>query len=184
MEVFALILFLAVLLYGALVIMEEKKAFRENARSCKLGPFSFAVPSWWKQTPVDDGKVIFTSSDWQGTFHLLPPEGSELKDELTQKVHAQQIVFDEDATIHHPPFKKNSLRGSRIEGTATENEETRIYFDAFLMECLRTQRRLYGQSKSPVLSGPREGPWFEECFNNCCSVPLVEKPEEKSSEFS
>ena len=184
MEILVLIIFLALLLYCAIVIMEEKKAFRENAISCNLTPFHFLVPSWWKYNPRGEEKILFTNSDWQGTFHRLPPDEQDLQESLAWKVQAQQIIFDKDSTIHHPLVTMDSIRTARIEGTATEKEDTRIYFDVFLVECLKTRQRLYGESKSPVLSGPREGPWFEECLNNCCSVPLVEKLEKKNSEFS
>ena len=184
MEIIALILFLAALLYSAIVIIEEKKAVRENARSCQLPPFRFSIPSWWKRTPEGEKKILFTSSDWQGIFHLLPPEEQSLEESLAQKIQGQQVVFDGDTIIRHPMATNQSLRMARIEGTATEKGETRLYVDAFLAECQETQQRLYGESKSPVLSGSREGPWFEECLNNCYSIPLGEKPEGRNNGFS
>ena len=172
MEIAILILVLMALTYTAIVVAEEKRAWRENARLLQLGRFRFPVPSWWKQTPLKQEKVTFTGSNWQGMFRLLPPNQQSLQKSLAGEIAAQQIVFDPDSTLHHLPTSKKFVRRVRMEGTATEKEENRIYFDAFLLECPQTGQRLYGESKSSVLSGPLEGPWFEECLNNCYAVPL------------
>ena len=185
METIALALFLLALLYAALVVAEEKRAYRENARSFQLGRFCFSTPSWWKALPRGADKIQFTSSsDWRGTFRTLPPNQQELQKSLAQQIKRQDIVFDPDSTSTHSPILKKTVRLFRMEGTATEREEHRIYFDAFLVECLKTGQRLYGESKSSVLSGPLEGPWFEECFNSCFAVLPDGKREERSSEFS
>ena len=182
MEIVTLVLFLTALLYTAIVIAEEKRAWRENARLFRLGRFHFPTPSWWKGVRQGDGKIFFTSSGWQGVFRTLPPSGQDLQESLLGKIKRRGIVFDEGSSLHHPPTIKKSVRSARIEGTATEDEDTRIYFDAFLLECLKTKERLYGESKSSVLSGSLEEPWFEESLNNCCAVPPDGKPGEKNSE--
>ena len=183
MEIIALGIFLLLLLYTAIVIIEEKRAWRENLRLRRLGPFEFPVPSWWKESPGEKDAILFTTSGWRGTFRLLPPTEQNLRESLLGQINNQKIIFDEDATILHPSVLKKSTRTVRIEGTATEGEDTRIYFDAFLSEYPKTGQRLYGESKSSILGGPLENPWFEESLNNCCAAySLVGKREEKNSE--
>ena len=182
MEIVGLVLFLSVLAYTAIVIAEEKRAYRENIRPYQIGGFCFPTPPWWKNISQGREKTLFTASDWRGIFQLLPPNKKTLQKSLAQRIECQEIVFDADTALYHPPLIKQSVQISRMEGIATEKEEKRIYFDAFLMECLNTGQRLYGESKSPILSGPLEGPWFEECLNNCYAVHPVEKREKKNNE--
>ena len=183
MEIVVIILFLSALIYTAIVIAEEKRACQENARLFELRCFHFSTPSWWKNTSKEKGKILFTSSNWQGIFHALPPDRQNLQKSLNQRIERQQIALDPDTTLYHPLAVKESVKISRIEGTATEKEDTRIYLDAFMIECLKTGQRLYGESKSSILGGSMEGPWFEECLNSCYATLPAGKREEKNNEF-
>ena len=180
MEIIGLILLLSALLYTAIVVAEEKKAWRENTRPFQLGRFHLSTPSWWKGTSYNEKKILFTSSGWRGIFLLLPPDRQTLQTNLIRRIRHQQIVFDPDTVLQHPPLVRDSVRMYRIEGTATEQEDTRIYLDAFLAECLETGQRLYGESKSSILAGSIEGPWFEECFNSCYAILPSGKQEGKN----
>ena len=49
----------------------------------------------------------------------------------------------------------------RLEGTATADRAERLYYDAFLIRNLKTGSFLYAESKSSILNGLVEGPYFE-----------------------
>ena len=184
MEIILLILFLSALIYTAIVIAEEKRAYRENARSFRLGCFHFSTPPWWNVQSHGKEKILFTtSSGWGGTFLALPPHRETLRQGLARHVGQQQIVFDDPKVSNPSPVVTESVQILRMEGTATEKEETRIYLDIFLMECLKTGQRLYGESKSSVLGGTLEGPWFEECLNSCYAILPDEKQGVKNNGF-
>ena len=50
----------------------------------------------------------------------------------------------------------------RLEGTATQEQTERLYYDAFLVREIKSGHYLYAESKSSILNGLVEGPYFEE----------------------
>ena len=162
LPILALILFLALLAYTAVVIIEEKRAYRENSCNISIGPFSLPIPSWWKSR----GEGEYTHSHWRGLFRFIPFLPPLNGRELWALVQDKKIVFDEEKekilSLSSHPQKRMEI--VRLEGLATEDECQRVYLQVFLARCQKTGQTLYGEGKSPPLEGLVEGPYFEECI--------------------
>ena len=68
--------------------------------------------------------------------------------------------------MEKPQAISPSIQAVHLEGSATEEEGEgeRIYFDAYLVHHPEKKCVLYAESKSTILNGPVEGPYFEECL--------------------
>jgi hypothetical protein len=176
LEWLAFFLLMALGLYTMRVIKNEKKSYLENAKSISFKKFKLLVPNWWGEVPSSDSnEIIFkrldTRYDWEARF-IWNEEKTNLDiiELFKEKIHARQILFDEDSSVVHNPsdFQTKDLIASnefemvRIEGTATAEKSERLYYDAFLIRELSTGHYLYAESKSSVLNGLVEGPYFEE----------------------
>lgn len=161
-----LFLILIGLAYAAWVIKKEKKTFLENPISYKIGPFLLYVPKWW--SPINDEKnqLLFerkdTKYEWVANFTLIrkPSDFINLDRLLIDFVKEKKILFDPESTDIN--FKKNlnDLELIEVGGTATQDEIERIYYEiAFLKS---NKYILICESKSSVLNGAVEGPYFEE----------------------
>ncbi len=176
LEWLAFFLLMALGLYTMRVIKNEKKNYLENAKTISFKKFKLLVPSWWGEVPsTDTNELIFkrldTRYDWEARFIWNEEKTNlDISELFKEKIHARQILFDEDSSVIHNPsdFQKKDLIASnefemvRIEGTATAERSERLYYDAFLIRELSTGHYLYAESKSSVLNGLVEGPYFEE----------------------
>ncbi|MBC7428708.1 MAG: hypothetical protein H7336_08870 [Bacteriovorax sp.] len=162
--------------YTMRVIKNEKRNYLENAQEIIFKNFKLQTPRWWTLIPADnENEITFkrtdTRYDWEARF-IWNEQKSELNlIELFQsKIHARHILFDEEASVIHNPsdFQEKDLIKSgrfemvRLEGTATADRMDRLYYDAFLIRELATGHYLYAESKSSILNGLVEGPYFEE----------------------
>lgn len=164
------------LAYTALVIKREKQDFLRRARRFSVHDFQLSVPPWWTLTaPLAPHRLEFertdTHYDWKAVFEWRPLQEHELNtaisDDFVAYIQAMHILFDEEASIIHPqthPLQKQvpGLEAVRIEGTATQNNEKRLYFDALLLKDHDRKGHLLCYSRSSVLNGAIEGPYFEE----------------------
>ncbi|MGZ3789718.1 MAG: hypothetical protein ACXVLQ_14410 [Bacteriovorax sp.] len=176
LEWIALILLLGFGIYTMRIIKNEKKTYIKNAREIRFKLFKLFVPSWWGEIPTDsDNELCFkrldTRYDWEARFIWNPQAlNMDLIELFKSLIHARNILFDEETSIIYNPsdFKVGALINSgrfemvRLEGTATEDRQERLYYDAFLVRELATGATLYAESKSSVLNGLIEGPYFEE----------------------
>ena len=86
----------------------------------------------------------------------------------------KNIVFDSDTSviknpsdfIGHQIFKDIEADMIRVEGTATQELQHRIYYDAFLIRDKVPKGFLFCESRSSILNGMLEGPFFEEVLLN------------------
>jgi hypothetical protein len=173
------ITFIALLIFGIYtmwIIKNEKNKYLKDARVVSFKNFKMLIPAWWSDVSEDmKDTLIFkrldTRYDWQASFHWIeensPKDIIELfKDKITER----KILFDEETSIIYNPsdFKNSPLTQSglfeivRLEGTATEDKSERLYYDAFLVRQKSNGHYLFAQSKSSVLNGLVEGPYFEE----------------------
>lgn len=163
-------------IYTAFVIKNEKSQYIKNAKKINFFEFSLFIPHWWGLVETNSDQTIAfkrldTRYDWQATFSWFP-QGSD-KDIIElykEHINERKILFDEENAIIHNPhsFIENDIIKSghyemvRLEGTATEDRSERLYYDAFLIRNLKTKAYMYAESKSSVLNGLVEGPYFEE----------------------
>ena len=158
------------------IIKNEKLSYLKNGRPIEFKKFRFLVPKWWGEVPShSENELIFkrldTKYEWVATFTWTSEENFEDLIELF-KAHIvkRKILFDEDSSIIYNPtdFKEGALILSglyeivRVEGTATEDSQERLYYDAFLIREKKSGSYLYAESKSSVLNGLVEGPYFED----------------------
>ncbi len=176
LEWLAFFLLMALGVYTMRVIKNEKKNYLENAKKINFKKFQLLVPQWWGEVKTDsDNELLFkrldTRYDWEAKF-IWSEVSSDLDiiELFKVKIHARKILFDEDSSVIHNPsdFQKKDLIASkefemvRIEGMATADRSERLYYDAFLIRELSTGHYLYAESRSSVLNGLVEGPYFEE----------------------
>lgn len=173
---FVLIALLA-LAYTMKAIKKEKEIFIDNAVMVEFGPYTLQVPSWWSITQQNENYLRFERSDtrydWFAIFKLSELEESSLSivEEFTSEIHDRKLLFDSDAGIIHEPdsMKCHALENAevaRVEGTATQDGVERIYYDALLARDHDLNKRLWAESRSSVLNGLVEGPYFEYVIQN------------------
>ncbi|WP_127718007.1 hypothetical protein [Halobacteriovorax sp. HLS] len=176
-------IFLGIILfaiYTMIAIREEKEAYVENAVEFEMKNFIFFIPSWWTRTSADEDenyasfKRADTHYDWKAELQWFD-EDSELEklsieEILINKLKDLKLMFDpEESHAGVPavfeeflPYKEGRIDIIHIEGTATEDMSERVYFDAYLIKDLINNSYLLAKSRSSILNGAVEGPYFEE----------------------
>ena len=173
-SILVLVSFLGVLLYTAIVIKEEREAYRENAQTFSLRSLLFSFPSWWKESLKTDKLLRFEKGDWFAQFSSFPYSSLSGVEAVREIIRDRELVFDGKGTDigtpydlkDRPEIKDGTLEIVRIEGTATQYGETRVYYDIFLFKDHRNNQCILCESQSSVLSGMVEGPYFEEVVKN------------------
>lgn len=166
------------LIYTMFVIKNEKNTFLETAVLRSFKHFDLLIPSWWTQTLDEENAIAFertdTRYDWKATFTWLQFTEKDLElsleDKFKELIQDRKILFDLDTGailnpsdfLSHPASQKEGISMLRIEGTASEDEVDRVYFDAFILKDEQAQGYLFCESRSSVLNGLVEGPYFEE----------------------
>ncbi len=171
-----LILVLLFGVYTMRVIKKEKENFLKDAVEIHFFQFKLFVPRWWTLFEnLAEKQISFKRTDtryeWQATFYL---KNSDLNlavvDLFKKEISDRKILFDEDTSIIYNPTdfsgsplsQNNQYEMVRLEGTATEDKSERLYFDAYLVRNITNGEYLFAESKSSVLNGLVEGPYFEE----------------------
>lgn len=175
-EWLSLFLILGLGVYTMRVIKNEKKVYIENAREIHFKLFKLFIPSWWGDVATDNSdelcfKRLDTRYEWVARFHWKAQSNQiDLIELFKEQIHARKILFDEDTSIIYNPsdFKTGPLISTgkfemvRLEGTATADSQERLYYDAFMVREISTGAYLYAESRSSVLNGLVEGPYFEQ----------------------
>lgn len=186
-EWIAFFLLMGLGIYTMRVIKNEKKNYLENAQDILFKEFKLITPRWW--SVVDSGseeellfKRLDTRYEWEARFIWCTiPDQKNIIELFKEKIHARNILFDEENSVIHNPsdFREKDLIKSglyemvRLEGTATEDRSERLYYDAFLIRNLKSGQYMYAESKSSILNGLVEGPYFEEVM---LRLTLVDHP--------
>ena len=175
-EWLAFILLIGLGVYTMKVIKNEKKVYLENAVEVDFFQFKLLTPTWWSLVDSEKKDVICfkrldTRYDWEARFHWITEKKDiNIIELFKEKIAERKILFDEENSVIHNPtdFREKDLIKSglfemvRLEGTATLDRSERLYYDAFLVRELNTGHYLYAESKSSILNGLVEGPYFEE----------------------
>ncbi len=128
-----------------------------------------------------------TRYDWRGKFLLSNQadvilknypgnaEVTTLENFFIAYCQFEHIEFDSDVAImqntKNPHFKLYALATSspqsdfqlfRLEGTATVDKENRCYIDLFMAYSASSQALMIFESRSSILNGLIEGPYFED----------------------
>lgn len=165
--------------YTMYAIKNEKDDYLKTAIAFDFHGLRFLLPRWWTQTGQDSDYAAFertdTRYDWITKFFYFVDETKTPIEELfKEKIKELDLIFDRDSSVIYNPtdFKKNPfvaegiLEIVRIEGTATQEESERVYYDAILIKNLKTNDCVFCSSRSGILNGGIEGPFFEEAVTN------------------
>jgi len=177
----ALLLILAFSIYALFAIKNEKQTYLNNAVAYKIKHFILSLPNWWGINQHDSDALtatrVDTHYDWFATFQwTMSNDDPQLQ---IQKFCADQgIELDRETQITHPSlsltksFLNLSQAGddkrfqfARVEGTATEKSEYRIYCDLLIIHDSANNGSLICYSRSSILNGCVEGPYFEEVIS-------------------
>ena len=160
-------------IYAAFVIKNEKKDAVNRGIPLSFHGFTFAIPCWWTATTKSDDFITYertdTRYDWKACFHWLPSETiKEDPQSIFEKMTTKRnIVLDHETAVIKVPtmlidLNNQGIEALRVEGTATEDNEHRIYYDAFVFK--GSDGYLFMESRSSILNGLLEGPFFEQCL--------------------
>ena len=164
-------------IYTAKVIGEEKSTFKEDSYLVTFDHLKLMIPNWWSITQQDELFLRFertdTRYDWYAQFRYIPEDSRPLPDILKDVLNAQKIEFDEDVVFETDSrvlFRDSRVQQEfqeiiRVEGKASQDVEERIYYDIYLTRRLEDSGYFVFESKSSVLNGSVEGPYFEESLS-------------------
>jgi hypothetical protein len=159
------------LIYTAFKINGEKKQFLQDGKWMTWQYFEFFIPAWWTQDITFQEGLRFmradTHYDWY--FEISKDESSSATQAKDKYLLNEKIQLDPDAVyttektylLKNEPLLAKVEDFFRVESTATENETDRIYLDGVWIK-LKDDYTLQLISKSSVLNGGIEGPYFEE----------------------
>ncbi len=159
-------------------IRREASTFKDASFPYALNELIVPVPRWWTCTRQEPHQLQFertdTRYDWYARFQWVPEiQERPLHEILAQKVEADELDYDkEDVAITTDPrvlFRHESARtrfteALRVEGKASQRIEERIYLDLYLFRCPGSGGYFLCESRSSVLNGMVEGPFFEEAL--------------------
>jgi len=175
-----LVFILLGLFYGAVAIKNEKRVFLQNLKTFHIKQFKLKIPSWWglEKNTVSPTKASFirkdTRYDWRASFEWFSLEEQDKdlsgRDLFIKIIKNKEIFFDEVGSVIHtipfPQFDRPHLQTARVEGMATQYGIERIYYDAFIVLDIKAGGYLLCESRSSVLNGMVEGPYFEEVIKS------------------
>lgn len=165
-------------LYTMKIIGEEKKSFRDEAYEVHFADFKLLIPNWWSIVEQKDQLLKFertdTRYDWYALYQYFSDSNQKPLDELLKdKLNLEGIEFDMDVVFEtdsrvlfrDPKVAEEFQEVIRVEGKASQNVIDRIYYDIYLMRRLEDKGYFIFESRSSVLNGLVEGPYFEESLS-------------------
>lgn len=164
--------------YTMKIIGEEKSSFKDDSYQVTFGPLSLMIPNWWTITSQDDLEIRFertdTRYDWYAVFRYFPShEGKDLPELLKEKLNLEEMEFDEDVVFETDSrvlFRDSKVQEYfqeviRVEGKGSQKVVERFYYDVYLMRAQNDPGFFIFESRSSVLNGLVEGPYFEESLS-------------------
>jgi hypothetical protein len=175
-------LFLILLIGGAFytlrIIGQEKSSFKQECYEVHFADLTLMIPNWWSLTEQTPNRLKFertdTRYDWYAYYTYFPNhEDKELTKILEEKLNQEGIEFDSDVVFETDSrvlFRDDRIQEQfqeviRVEGKASQNVVDRIYYDIYLMRRLEDKGYFLFESRSSVLNGLVEGPYFEESLS-------------------
>ena len=170
----SLITFLGILGHTAIVIKGEKDTYKKKRRLLSFHSFVFLIPSWWQESLSNSELIRFEKGEWFVQFTLHPYSLFPVAKDLSGLIQDKELIFDKGNTKILTPYflrnrseiKRGILEVVRIEGQATQYNDERVYYDMVLFKDHDTKKCLLCESRSSILAGIVEGPYFEEAIKN------------------
>ena len=170
-----LILLIVGTIYTMKVIGQEKSTFRNESYLVSFADLCLMIPDWWTITQQNEHSLKFertdTRYDWFALFQYFPDhEDKTMPQLLEDKLNLEKIEFDEDVifeTDSRVIFRDSEIQEKfqeviRVEGKGSQDVVDRIYYDIYIMRGLEDKGYYIFESRSSVLNGALEGPYFEE----------------------
>lgn len=170
-----LLLILGAAFYTLKIIGEEKSSFQDDSYQAQFGELSLMIPNWWSITQQTEQHLKFertdTRYDWYALYQYFPDhENKSMPKLLEEKLNLEKIEFDLDVVFETDSrvlFRDSKIQEMfqeviRVEGKASQDVVDRIYYDVYIMRALEDKGYFIFESKSSVLNGLVEGPYFEE----------------------
>ena len=161
--------------YTLKIIGEEKSTFKDESYEVQFSNLSLMIPNWWSIVGQTSEQLRFertdTRYDWYANFTYHPQHnGKTLPQLLEEKLDLEKIEFDMDVVFETDSrvlFRDDEIQEFfqeiiRVEGKASQNVVDRIYYDIYLMRSQNDAGYFIFESRSSVLNGLVEGPYFEE----------------------
>lgn len=177
-EWFLLISLILGALYTMKIIGEEKLSFKDESYEVQFSDLSLMIPNWWTIMEQNEARIRFartdTRYDWYAVFAYYPDHGGKnLPDLLTAKLDLEKIEFDMDVTFETDSrvlFRDSKIQEYfqeviRVEGKGSQNVIDRLYYDIYIMRVQGDPGYFMFESRSSVLNGLVEGPYFEESLS-------------------
>lgn len=160
------------------IIGEEKSSFKDESYEVRFSNLSLMIPNWWSIVGQTPEQLRFertdTRYDWYAHFTYYPQHnGKTLPLLLEEKLDLEKIEFDMDVVFETDSrvlFRDSDIQEYfqeiiRVEGKASQNVVDRIYYDIYLMRSQNDPGYFIFESRSSVLNGLVEGPYFEESLS-------------------
>lgn len=165
--------------YTLRIIRQEHSDFIDESYEVTFGKLSLPIPAWWSITRKENQLIEFsrtdTRYDWYARFEFIPSDPNiPLTDFLSAKVEKEELDYDKDDVVIEtnsthlfkvPETQQYFLEVIRVEGKASQRIEERVYFDMYLFRNKTEGGHYLCESRSSVLNGLVEGPFFEECLS-------------------
>jgi hypothetical protein len=164
--------------YTMKIIGEEKSSFKDDSYQVSFGTLLLLIPNWWTITSQTDHELRFertdTRYDWYANFRYHPHHADkDLPKLLEEKLNLEEMEFDEDVVFEtdsrvlfrDPKVQEYFQEVIRVEGKASQRIIDRIYYDIYLMRAQNDPGYFMFESRSSVLNGLVEGPYFEESLS-------------------
>ncbi len=164
--------------YTLFTIKTESSDFLDEAAFYTLQKITLPIPYWWSVIKQEEKELLFkrtdTYYDWSAHFCYLNSQEKELDLLLGEYLEKNKIEFDPDVSIETKNkllFKNTALLSKiyqciRVEGKATQDEHERLHLEMYLFRLENDSHYYFFCSKSSVLNGLVEGPFFEEAILN------------------
>jgi hypothetical protein len=173
-----LIILLGAALYTLRVIGQEKSTFKQDSYEVQFGDLSLMIANWWTLTEQSPTRLKFERTDthynWYSLFTYFPDhEDKDLPLILEEKLNLEGLEFDKDVVFETDSrvlFRNDKIQERfqeiiRVEGHATQNTVDRVYYDIYLTRGLNDKGYFIFESRSSILNGSVEGPYFEESLS-------------------
>ena len=164
--------------YTMKIIGQEKTSFKDDSYIVTFGNLKLMIPNWWTITEQTDRGIRFertdTRYDWYATFNYYPDhQGKDLPKLLEEKLNLEEMEFDEDVVFETDSrvlFRDSSVQDYfqeviRVEGKGSQKIIERFYYDVYLTRAQNDPGYFIFESRSSVLNGLVEGPYFEESLS-------------------
>ncbi len=177
-EWLALLCILGGAIYTLKIVGQEKSSFKDDSYEVQFGTLSLMIPNWWTLTEQSPTQLKFertdTRYDWYALFNYFPDhQNRDMPKLLEDKLNLEEIEFDMDVVFETDSrvlFRDSAIQEQfqeviRVEGQGSQKVVDRIYYDIYITRRLNDAGYFIFESRSSVLNGLVEGPYFEESLS-------------------